>query len=282
MVYRADVLSVMIASPSDVEQQREDIRAVLNNWNFVNGYLRKVIFMPVGWETHAAPDLGGRAQGLINDRLLADCDLLVGVFWTKLGTPTGQSESGTVEEISRHVEAGKPAMVYFSDAPVAPQSIDLKQFAAVQAFKASCLKLGLVANFSNASHFRSLFENQLQIQLNTNPYLKALIAKSGDDEQASLSASELSADAKELLLAAVEEVHGYVLSTFDYGGRQVQVGGRSFAEPGDARSAARWEAALNELIDLSYLVPRGSKREMFQVSNTGYMCADRIKGHQDG
>lgn len=278
MVYKADVLSVMIASPSDVEEQREDIRAALSNWNFVNSSERKLILMPVAWETHAAPDLGGRAQGLINDRLLADCDLLIGVFWTKLGTPTGTFESGTVEEITRHIEAGKPAMVYFSDAPVAPQSIDTSQYAAVQRFKAWCYDRGLVANFSSSGQFRELFNSQLQIQLNSHPYLKGLLSKSEDESRGSAVLDEMSDDAKELLLAAAQDAHGYILSTQDFGGRHIDVGDRSFTEPGNARSSARWEAALNELVELSYVVPRGNQGETFQISNAGYLRADRLRG----
>lgn len=76
MAYRANVLSIMIASPSDVVQQRDDIRGIVSNWNFVNGLTRSLILMPVGWETHAAPDLAGRAQGIINERILESCDIL--------------------------------------------------------------------------------------------------------------------------------------------------------------------------------------------------------------
>ena len=44
--------------------------------------------MPVGWETHSSPDLGAPAQEQINERILEHCDLLIAVFWTRLGTPT--------------------------------------------------------------------------------------------------------------------------------------------------------------------------------------------------
>ena len=42
------------------------------------------------------------------------------MFWTKLGTPTGVADSGTVEEIDQFVEANKPAMLYFSSRPAGP------------------------------------------------------------------------------------------------------------------------------------------------------------------
>jgi hypothetical protein len=117
---------------------------LLFDWNYVHSLTTKTILTPVGWDTHASPDLGGRPQKLINERILKDCDLLVGIFWTRLGTPTGTSESGTVEEIKTHLAAGKPAMVYFSDAPVAPASVDPKQFEALRKFRAWCEQQGLI------------------------------------------------------------------------------------------------------------------------------------------
>lgn len=53
--------------------------------------------------------------------------MLIGMFWTKLGTSTGVAESGTVEEINQLVEQQKPALLYFSNRPIDPGKIDLKQ-----------------------------------------------------------------------------------------------------------------------------------------------------------
>src|SRR5713101_1313849 len=105
MPYQATVLPIMIASPGDVLEAREVAREAIHEWNYVNSYSANAVLMPVGWETHSSPELGERPQELINERLLKDCDLLVGVFWTRLGTPTGKSPSGTVEEIQRHLDS---------------------------------------------------------------------------------------------------------------------------------------------------------------------------------
>jgi hypothetical protein len=66
------------------------------------------------------------ATGAINRRLVHQCDLLVGMFWTKIGTRSGVAESGTVEEIDQFVAAGKPALLCFSGRPIDPNKIDLK------------------------------------------------------------------------------------------------------------------------------------------------------------
>lgn len=71
--------------------------------------------------------MGDRPQAIINKQLLEQSDLLVAVFWTRLGSPTGATNSGTVEEIEEHLAAKKPTMLYFSSAPVRPDSVDNEQ-----------------------------------------------------------------------------------------------------------------------------------------------------------
>jgi hypothetical protein len=57
-----------------------------------------------------------------------DCDLVIAIFWTRLGTKTPRADSGTVEEISEHANAGKPALVYFSSRNVDPRKINIKRY----------------------------------------------------------------------------------------------------------------------------------------------------------
>ena len=103
MSYQATVIPIMIASPGDVSAEREIATMVIYRWNAIFARANKHVLLPVKWETHSASDLGARAQQQINDRVLKFCDLLVGIFWTRLGTPTGESESGTAEEIKEHL-----------------------------------------------------------------------------------------------------------------------------------------------------------------------------------
>src|SRR5258706_8401132 len=102
MGYTANVVRVMIASPSDVVQERRVIRDVIEEWTAVHAEDRRTVLLPVGWETHSSPDMGDRPQAVLNKQLLKSCDLIVAVFWTRLGSPTGAAASGTVEEINEH------------------------------------------------------------------------------------------------------------------------------------------------------------------------------------
>jgi hypothetical protein len=126
MAYPAAVFNVMIASPSDVAAERALVKEVVHEWNAVNAFTRRIVLQPIGWETHSSPSMGEHPQHVLNEQVLAKCDLLVGVFWTRVGTRTPEYESGSVEEIERHLAAGKPAMLYFSNSPVHPDSVGTK------------------------------------------------------------------------------------------------------------------------------------------------------------
>ena len=114
MSYDARVFNVMIASPSDVASERSIVREVIYDWNAVHSERENIVLLPVGWESHSSPEMGARAQAIINVQTVAKCDLLVGIFGTRIGTDTGEYPSGTVEEIEEHIALGKPVMLYFS------------------------------------------------------------------------------------------------------------------------------------------------------------------------
>lgn len=281
MAYSATVIPVMIASPGDVAEEREIIRTVIHDWNDVNATASRVVLTPIAWETHSSPELGMRAQELINIRLLKDCDLLVGVFWTRLGTPTGNSKSGTVEEIEEHLAAGKPAMIYFSSKPVAPESIDHKQFAEVQVFKDRCKDLGLIEFFDNAQQFKEKFAKQLQLTLIQNEYLQSLTTTPETGESNAMSGPstppqrDLSEEAMTLLKSAAKNDSGTILKISYMGGRVIQAGGESFGgERG--RESAKWEHALLELVNEGLVVARGQKGEVFELSHAGWAVADTL------
>jgi len=284
MPYQATVIPIMIASPGDVFEEREVIREVIHTWNYINSVKTKVMLIPAGWETHSFPELGTRPQELINSRILKDCDLLIGVFWTRLGTPTGKSESGTVEEIEKHIKAGKPAMIYFSSKPVAPESIDAKQYAALRKFKERCKELGLVEEFDNIIEFKDKVSNHLQLCLHQNPYLQSILQESATNIEeivptavgSSTDRYQISEEAQILLRAAAARDDGTILKIAVMGGRFIQAGGQSFGGE-RSRESARWEHALNELLSQDLVVARGHKGEVFELTHKGWALADEWK-----
>lgn len=165
MPYDCRAYRVLIASPSDVEAEREIAVRVIQEWNDLNSYTRKVALLPLRWETHTAPEYGTRPQEVINRAIVDNCDLLVGVFWTRIGTTTGLADSGTLEEIERVGKAGKPVMLYFSNVEIDPERIDLVQLQRLQSFKEKTYPNGLVEHFKTQIDFKDKLARQLEIKL---------------------------------------------------------------------------------------------------------------------
>jgi hypothetical protein len=165
MPNRAKVYRVMIGSPSDLAEERMAATGAVNEWNAQHADAEGAVLLPVKWETHALPTSGVRPQSVINDHLVDRCDILVGMFWTKLGTPTKVAASGTVEEIDRFVAAGKPAMPYFSQRNVGKGKVDPKQAAKLKKFKAATYKKSLVGTFATVADLKRVLLRDLSRQI---------------------------------------------------------------------------------------------------------------------
>jgi hypothetical protein len=83
----------------------------------------------------------------------------------KIGTNTGVADSGTVEEINQFVNAGKPAMLYFSSRPVDPNKIDLTQFRKLKTFKTATYEKALTGGFSSVGELRQTLLRDLLRQV---------------------------------------------------------------------------------------------------------------------
>ena len=287
MAYPAVVVTVMIASPGDVANERRKAVEIVYEWNAIHSESTQIVLLPVTSETAAAPAMGARAQQIINDQLLRKADLIVGVFWTRAGTPTGQAAGGAFEEIETHVAAGKPAMVYFSRAPVAPEALDREQYETLRTFKQNVHQQGLAFDYESVSDFSDQLRRHLAQTMLRERHRWAA------DPQSPRAASEwaspaspaagaaqytLSPEEAELLTALAHDSSGTVLVTDTLGGSAVEVGDRNFIEGrDDRRGRARWRGAVKRLVELGLLEQRDSAGEVFEVTHEGYRVADVIR-----
>lgn len=157
MTFQATVYRILIASPNDVIAERRTITEIISSWNATHFAKMKALLLPVMWETHLAPEMGGHPNAIIlNKQIVKDCDILIGTFWTRIGT-----EFGVIEEIKEFQKAGKPVMIYFSSLPVVPSSIDLKQYEKLMKFMDDCIKHGLVEKYDSIPDFREKLSKQI-------------------------------------------------------------------------------------------------------------------------
>lgn len=171
--HTADVLNILIASPSDVNEERQVIEKVIHDWNATHFSSIGIMLNPIKWESHAYPASGDRPQAIINKQIVESGDILVAIFGCKLGTPTGAALSGTIEEIEEFRKAGKYVALYFSTANV-PRHADHTQLEALESYKTKRQKDALYFEFEDSSSLRDHFTRHLpkivyDVYENSNP-----------------------------------------------------------------------------------------------------------------
>ena len=113
------------------------------------------------------PAIGGDAQDIVNSALSGEYEVFIGILWTRFGTPTPRSDSGTLEEfeaaVARHKKdsSSVSVMFYFKDAPQAPMDIDTEQLQKVQNFRNRYKDIGIYGTFTDTRNF----EETLHINL---------------------------------------------------------------------------------------------------------------------
>ena len=275
MSYIATVIPVMIASPGDVEQEREEVRNAIYNWNDINSKNTSMILNPIGWETHGAPEMGDRAQALINKRVLTDCDLLIAVFWTRIGTPTGSYESGTVEEIERHMAEDKPTMIYFSKTPIDYSKVDRDQYDLLMKKKDEWKNKGRIEEFSSLQEFKDKLNKQLPYLLSTHEYILSCSTSISTKQEASDDSSvTLSNEAMEIIQLA-GSTDGGIMKLRHMAGLLFQVGGENL-DTSTPRKEATYVSALDELLNYGLVEAKGTKGQIYNLTKYGWDAYDKI------
>ena len=91
------ILSVFVASPSDLSDERKALRDVVERLNKIYGRRTGWQIELWGWEDTLASF--SRPQALIN-KDVENCDLFIGMMWKRWGTSSGEYSSGFEEEFT--------------------------------------------------------------------------------------------------------------------------------------------------------------------------------------
>jgi hypothetical protein len=169
-------LRVVVASPSDVKAERKSVETVAEELQHTTAKFLGLDLVVTRWETDSYPGFHAEGpQGLLDPILkIADADIVVGIFWKRLGTPTKSGQTGTEHEINTAIEAWKKKqsphiMLYFSQRPYALQSKEeAEQWGAVLEFKKKLEEAGegLFSDYNDPSHFEKILRQHLTIYVN--------------------------------------------------------------------------------------------------------------------
>ncbi len=168
MTRAVNIVKIFLASPSDLNPEREIVADVIASLNAAWTKSRSLRLELVRWETDVAPGAGIHAQDVVNRQIGDDYDIFLGLFWKTIGSPTRNASSGSIEEFKRAHERflrrGAPSiMIYFKmAAPASLDDIDPLQVTAVRRFRTELSQLGVLFRpFETTKQF----EDTLRINL---------------------------------------------------------------------------------------------------------------------
>ena len=177
MAQSRTIIEVFLSSPDDVQLERDLIVQFAADWNHVRGRDAGCHISILTWQGLVAPAMGSRAQEVVNEQIGTEYDVYLGVFWTRIGTPTGVAESGTVEEFELALDRARTSdrpwiAALFKKAPIDPSTIEPSQLQKVQSFKQRLGELGgFYREFSDENSLRHI-ANLLFEQLAKNAISK--------------------------------------------------------------------------------------------------------------
>jgi hypothetical protein len=171
------ILRIVVASPSDVQRERDVLPSVLEELNSGVAADRGLRLELSRWETDSYPGFHPEGpQGLIDPSLkITDCDLLIGIFWKRIGTPTADGKTGTEHEFSLAYEAwhennSPQIFVYFNSKRYAATSqAETEQWGQVLGFKDKFPKEGLWWPYKGKAQFEKLVRNHLTNYIRSLP-----------------------------------------------------------------------------------------------------------------
>ena len=143
---------------------------MVERWNAHIGKALNTRLSLVKWESNAVPDSARPPQTSLNAQIVDDSDFGIAVFWSRIGTPTDEADSGSVEEVRRLSERGARVLVYFGTADVPQSALLDDQFKRLQEFKEDFRKRAFVATYDDPNdlvekvqlHLTSLVAELLQ------------------------------------------------------------------------------------------------------------------------
>jgi hypothetical protein len=163
------IVKIVVASPGDVRVERDAVPAVLDELNRGLAADRGLRLEAIRWEADAYPGFSPEGQqGLIEPTLrIEEIDLLIGIFWKRLGTPTRDAGSGTEHEFRVAYESwkknGRPQiMVYLNQKPYAPQSREeVDQWGRLFEFRKAFPEEGVWWPYKGTAEFEKLLRAHL-------------------------------------------------------------------------------------------------------------------------
>jgi hypothetical protein len=258
-----NAFNVKIASPGETAMELIIAREVIWAWNEQHALERKQILLPL-YRKEAHESCPG--------------DLLIAFFCAsaiKAQSPERKDVSAAIEQ---HLEAGRPVLIYFSEARVDLEEVSFEQ-------EEELFRLGKryggrakIDAYGNDKEFRAKLTRDLEASLAEHAHFQ-LEARSSETvavappvvtPPAPPPEKKLSEHAVTLLSEACEDFEAYIGRNKIGTTLKIQANGKQLVNHGDPDDAARWDSAVQELISGAYIHDVGYNGQLFQITGKGF------------
>lgn len=276
----SNTYNVLIASPGDLTEERKIVREAINEWNTKNAERFSTVFLPKMWEINSIPEVGERPQAILNKQLISTSDVMIAMFWSRIGSPTGEHESGTIEEIEQFVSAHKPVALYFSRQKIDIWTADLDQLKRLEHYRKQISSTALYHEFADGNELRNKildFLNYTQESLQFHSQINAPVVET-EPEIINSDEKEREDFSSALKLASLSNADGFWLSIVcDYRG-----GYKSFQSK-EKRHIISWAEYLCETTVFNSELSKRVGKEFVHVYSPNISPQDFIlQYHNDG
>jgi len=238
--------SVKIASPGDAAMEMIIAREVIGQWNASHALAEKRILLPLGDEAPA-------------------CDLLVDFFCDSPGA------TGDVSEIEHQLEAGHPALIYFSEGRVNLTGAHNLGSRTLEEFTKK-YAAAVVDSYGDEKEFRAKFAQQLDAVVRSHAHFNTGGPSPTQVSRVPAAPAEkpLSICARSILSEACDDFEAYIGHIRIGDSLRIQANGKQLVEQNDPVAAAQWESAFQELLAGGHIRDAGCNGQLFQISTKGF------------
>ena len=253
-MFQANVYKIMVGAPSDVDSEVNVAFHVIQKWNYINAASHSLVLLPSHWSLDAYPTLSHKPQKAIDKQLVEKSDMLICIFGSKIGTPTDDYISGTVEEIEEHIKVNKPVMVFFSNS-IDKSKTNSEQVSKLLIFQEEMFSRGLCEVYDDLEDFKTKLSEKLALCVNDNffgfraldegtLYLTPIVR----DKTSTLKESDIEY-LRKWVESGCEDAH-----SIDFiGSQSLLILGRIQIKIGNAREKVAWNAFFDRLLESGFI-----------------------------
>lgn len=246
------IYNIMVGSPKDVMDFVQIAIECIHKWNVLNSDDKNIALIPHHWTSSAYPSLKQSAQKELNSQLINKSDALVAIFGSRIGSPTEDNISGTVEEIEEHRKTNKPVMIFFCDNLSSTE--DLCQIQKLFEYRQTVN--GLYETFNTKEDFEKKFSSKLQLLIQNEFKYQEEEKNNNSENQIKFSEDEIEltkkwCNAKSNYFSKTAFINGKVL--FSFSGLAL--------ETTSPKEEAQWDDYIDRMLKYGFMIMDGFNKQ---------------------